>query len=193
MPTGSGKGSNAPHSHQHCHGGESCRGHDGPETRDLRDHLRRESLRVTGPRQAILAVLQQNPHPLTNREIFAALRPGQCDLATVYRSLHLLEDMGLVARFDFGDGVARFEIVRGDSRAHHHHLVCTSCTTIVELEDCLAKEWEERIARASGFTGVTHKLEFFGLCPSCQDGEPGTPPSAPKKRVTRRRDPSISV
>jgi Fur family ferric uptake transcriptional regulator len=187
------KGSGSCSGHSQAHGGGPCPGHHGPEARDLRDHLRRESLRVTGPRQAILAVLQLNPHPLTNKEIFAALRPGQCDLATVYRSLHLLEDMGLVTRFDFGDGVARFEIVRGDARAHHHHLVCTSCSTIVELEDCLAREWEERITRDSGFKEVTHKLEFFGLCPSCQEEKPGTSPSPSKKRVTRRRDPSISI
>ncbi|MBL9137282.1 MAG: transcriptional repressor [Verrucomicrobiales bacterium] len=179
--------------HTHCTHGHSHDSARAPgEPRDLRDHLRRESLRVTGPRQAILAVLQEHPHPLTNKEIFAALRPGQCDLATVYRSLHLLEDMGLVTRFDFGDGVARFEIIRGDARGHHHHLVCTSCATIVELEDCLAREWEERITRDSGFKEVTHKLEFFGLCPTCQDAKPGTR-RQPQKRATRRRGPSISV
>jgi len=147
------------------HGSTPCR---RPELGELTSRLRQRSRRITGPRESILKVLQQNPHPLTNKEIFQALPAGECDLATVYRSLHLLEDMGLVKRYDFGDGVARFEIARDAHGHHHHHLICTRCSSIVEIEDCLADEWEKRIARESGFRMVTHKLEFFGLCPRCQ-------------------------
>lgn len=150
-------------SHSHSHGGSKR-----PGLGDLTERLRRDARRVTGPRQAILKVLQQHPHPLSNKEIFAALVPGECDLATVYRSLHLLEDLGLVTRYDFGDGVARFEVARECPAGHHHHLVCTGCSAIIEIEDCLAAEWEARIAAQNGFKSVTHKLEFFGLCPRCQ-------------------------
>lgn len=142
--------------------------HRGPALPEIAERLRRNARRITGPRQAILGILQAHPHPLTNKEIFQALPAGQCDLATVYRSLHLLEDMGLVTRCDFGDGVARFEMVRDPHGSHHHHLICTRCSRIVEIEQCLAAEWESRIARESGFKTVTHKLEFFGLCPACQ-------------------------
>lgn len=135
---------------------------------ELTERLRRDARRITGPRQAILRVLQSHPHPLSNREIFDALPAGECDLATVYRSMHLLEEMGLVKRYDFGDGVARFEVARDGKGGHHHHLVCTSCSAIVEIEDCLAAAWEEQITRRSGFKQVTHKLEFFGICPRCQ-------------------------
>lgn len=139
-----------------------------PKIGDLTERLRRDARRITGPRQAILQVLQAHPHPLTNKEIFQSLPPGECDLATVYRSLHLLEDMGLVTRYDFGDAVARFEMACDGQRGHHHHLICTGCSAVVEIEDCLASEWEQRIARESGFRMVTHKLEFFGRCPRCQ-------------------------
>jgi Fur family ferric uptake transcriptional regulator len=139
-----------------------------PGAGELADRLRRGARRLTGPRQAILRILQNHPHPLSNKDIHAALPPGVCDIVTVYRSLHLLEAMGLVQRYDFGDGTARFEIARGEHHGHHHHLICTRCATIVELDDCLAAEWEARIARESGFRQVTHKLEFFGLCPRCQ-------------------------
>lgn len=146
----------------------SCSHHHSkhrPELRDLKERLRIKSRRITGAREAILKILQEHPHPQTNKEIFQALPDGLCDLATVYRSLHLLEDMGLVVRYDFGDGVARFEVAR---EGHHHHLVCTACSRIVEIDQCLASEWDERLARESGFKRVTHKLEFFGLCPECQ-------------------------
>ena len=134
----------------------------------LTGRLRRQLRRVTGPRQAILEILRRHPHPLTSREIFAALPKGQCDLVTIYRVLHLLEEMGMVKRFDFGDGTARFELVGEGEDGHHHHLVCTRCSGIVEIEDCSLRELEARIAARNGFTGVTHRLEFFGICPACQ-------------------------
>jgi Fur family ferric uptake transcriptional regulator len=105
---------------------------------------------------------------LTNREIFSALPKDDCDLATIYRSMHLLEKMGMVKRFDFGDGAARFELVGEGDDGHHHHLVCTRCSEVVEIGECFPVEIEKRIAAANGFKAVTHKLEFFGICPDCQ-------------------------
>ena len=147
-------------SHAHDHAAEPLA--------DLTSRLRQKSQRVTAPRQAILALLREHRHPMTNKEIHAALAKGDCDLATLYRSMHLLEGMGMVKRFDFGDGAARFELVTGDAHAHHHHLVCTCCADIVEIDDCFADELEKRVAASHGFKSVTHKLEFFGVCPDCQ-------------------------
>jgi Fur family ferric uptake transcriptional regulator len=134
----------------------------------LTGRLRQQARKITGPRAAILEILRRHPHPLTNRDIFAAMPRGQCDLATIYRAMHLLEEMGMVKRFDFGDGAARFELVGEGDDGHHHHLVCTRCAEVVEIEECFPSRIEKRIAAANGFKGVTHKLEFFGLCPECQ-------------------------
>ena len=65
--------------------------HQRQELSALTSRLRGLSRKVTGPRAAILEVLRQYPHPLTIREILDGLPPGQCNLATVYRSMHLLE------------------------------------------------------------------------------------------------------
>jgi len=134
----------------------------------LTGRLRRQSRKITSPRQAILEILRKHPHPLTSKEIFAVTPKGQCDLATIYRTLHLLEKMDLVRRFDFGDGAARFELVDEGDNGHHHHLVCTRCTAVVEIEECVLHEIELRLAAAHDFTDVTHKLEFFGICSRCQ-------------------------
>jgi Fur family ferric uptake transcriptional regulator len=134
----------------------------------LAERLRRKSRKLTGPRQAILGILRRTRHPLSNKQIFEALAKGDCDLATVYRSMHLLESMGIVKRFDFGDGVARFELLEEGDDGHHHHLVCTRCAEVIEIDECFTRSVEEKIAAASGFTSVTHKLEFFGICPDCQ-------------------------
>lgn len=135
---------------------------------ELTERLRRKARKVTGPRQAILEILRHHPHPMSNKEIFALLPKGDGDLATVYRSLHLLESMKMVKRFDLGDGVARFELLAEGDDGHHHHLVCMRCSTVVEIEECFTQELEERIAERNGFKSITHKLEFFGICPQCQ-------------------------
>lgn len=136
---------------------------------DLTAQLRHGSRRVTGARQAIIEALRKERRPMTVREISAALRGVRCDLVTVYRSVGMLEELKLVQRFDFGDGVARFELIGEHGHGHHHHhLVCKRCTRIVEIEDCFPEELEQSIASRNGFKSVTHRLEFFGVCPDCQ-------------------------
>lgn len=137
----------------------------------MTNRLRHQLRKITGPRKAILEILRKRPHPMTNKEIFAALPKGRCDLATVYRAMHLLEAIGMVKQFDFGDGIARFELIHEGEDSHHHHLVCTCCAEIVEIEECGLDKLEKNIAAKNGFAGVTHKLEFFGLCPDCQGHE----------------------
>jgi Fur family ferric uptake transcriptional regulator len=153
-----------PPSHRHNHGHR----HRRAELPQLAARLRNKSRKLTGPRQAILQILRNHPHPMSNKEIFAALPRGDCDLATVYRSLHLLEGMKMVKRFDLGDGVARFELLGEDDDGHHHHLICTRCSAVVEIDECFTRELEEKIAARNGFKAITHKLEFFGVCPECQ-------------------------
>jgi Fur family ferric uptake transcriptional regulator len=142
--------------------------HHHADLPQLTDRLRQRSRKVTGPRQAILKILREQAHPMSNKEIFATLPKGDCDLATIYRSMHLLESMGMVKRFDLGDGIARYELLEEGDDGHHHHLVCVRCAGVVEIEECSMSELEERIAADNRFKAVTHKLEFFGICPDCQ-------------------------
>jgi len=142
--------------------------HRKQELSSLSSRLRRESRKITGPRAAILDILRHHPHPLTTREIFAELPAGECDLATIYRAMQLLEKLAMVKRFDFGDGTARFELVAEGEDGHHHHLICTRCAEVVEIAECFPAEIEQRIASKNGFQAVTHRLEFFGVCPACQ-------------------------
>lgn len=135
---------------------------------DWHAKLRQESCKLTGPRRAILQVLAEQGQPLTNKEIFQRLPKGHCDLATVYRSVQMLVRLGLVKRFHFGEGAARFALLEDGCETHRHHLVCTHCSRIVEVGECIVRELEARVAAASKFKGVTHRLEFFGVCPSCQ-------------------------
>lgn len=154
---------------------QSCSQHQHPHRlvqqplTELTAKLRQHARKITGPRQAILDVLRQHQTPLTNKEIHESLGKQSCDLATVYRNLHTLEDMHLVRRYDFGDGVARFELVPEGDDGHHHHLVCTGCSLIVEVDGCFPPELEQSLAERHGFSGITHRLEFFGRCAKCAE------------------------
>jgi Fur family ferric uptake transcriptional regulator len=134
----------------------------------LHTRLRRESKKLTGARRDVLRVMEKESRPLTNKEIFQALPRGCCDLVTVYRSVQLLEQLGLVKKFLLGDGPARYALISEGDQTHRHHLVCTRCRMIVEIGECIVRELEERVVARSNFKAVTHRLEFFGVCPGCQ-------------------------
>ena len=127
-----------------------------------------QSRKITGPRKAILDILRKHPHPLTNREVLAAMPGSQCDLATIYRAMHLLEELGMVKQFDFGDGIARFELLGEGGKA----TTTTSSAPVVrgwsKSRNVSPRELKSESPRENGFKAVTHKLEFFGLCPDCQ-------------------------
>lgn len=136
------------------------------EFSDLVERLHRQSRRLTGPRQAILGALRQHRQPMSSQEIHAALRDAGCNLATVYRTMHILAEAGVVRRIDLGDRVSRYELAREGS--HHHHLICTQCSEVVEIDECFTRGLEEGLARRHNFRSVTHRLDFFGVCPACQ-------------------------
>jgi Fur family ferric uptake transcriptional regulator len=148
-------------SHSHSHS-------ERPLLPELTDRLRGKSRRITGQRETILHILRSHPHPMSSKEVQSSLGTKDCDLATIYRSLHLLVNIGIVKRFDLGDGVARYELMGTDDDGHHHHLICRNCAEVVEIEDCFPRELEDEIARRNGYAKVTHRLEFFGLCPRCR-------------------------
>jgi Fe2+ or Zn2+ uptake regulation protein len=127
--------------------------------------LKKNGLKLTEPRKAILLALSKSHGPFTAEEVHKLITKKVCDQATVYRTLTRLVDIGLLRRCEFGDGMARFEIA--DSDHHHHHLVCNQCRRVEIIDD---EEIEEidRFARKRGFSNISHILEFFGTCPQCK-------------------------
>lgn len=129
--------------------------------------MRDKGLKITHPRRSILSTLLEMHGPFTVEEIHKKITKRVCDQATVYRSLALLTEAGIVRRCEFGDGSARYELegVHG----HHHHLVCNQCRRVDVIDDTEVEEID-RFARRRGYTDVTHLLEFFGTCPQCRTG-----------------------
>ncbi len=141
----------------------------------LRDHiyavLREQDHRLTPQREAVIEVLLDNADAhLSAENIFLQTKQNYPDigLATVYRTLELLENFGLIHRFDYGDGQSRYEVNLSAEGHYHHHLICVNCGEIGEYKDDLLDEIEEKIARETGFVVTDHCLRLFGLCSKCQ-------------------------
>ena len=133
--------------------------------------------RLTIPRQAILTVLSKTAEHPSAEEIYLQVHKvyPAIGLTTVYRTLELLVQNGLIFKFDFGDGRARYELVESTkSIGHHHHLVCTGCRRIVDYTDFindeieLLKKTEKGLSKKYKFTITNHLIQFYGFCEKCQ-------------------------
>lgn len=109
---------------------------------------------------------------LSVEELWARVRAvdPRVSVATVYRTMKLLSESGLAHARNFGDGQTRYEAAVG--RDHHDHLICTRCGTIIEFENDRIESLQDAIARKHGFKVVSHKMELYGLCRTCQKAEP---------------------
>lgn len=90
-------------------------------------------------------------------------------IATVYRTLELFQAFNIINSMDFGDGRKRYEFgeVEGKSH-HHHHLICTKCGAIIEVNEDLLEELESRVSKKYNFTVTDHQLKIFGVCKQCR-------------------------
>jgi Fur family ferric uptake transcriptional regulator len=120
---------------------------------------------------AVSLLIANSDDHLSAEEIYNHTKElhSEIGLATVYRNLELLEKLGIVHRFDYGDGQSRYELRLGSEHEHyHHHLICKQCGFIGEFHSDLLEEIEQRIAQESGFQVTDHCLRFFGICAECQ-------------------------
>lgn len=133
--------------------------------------------RMTEGRDAIFDVLSKNKEKhLSADEIYMKVHPlfPSVGLTTVYRTLEVLKEMGIVSKFDFGEGRARYELVSEKDENHHHHLVCTSCKTIINYTDFiddeleLLKRTEKSLSKKYNFEIKNHVIQFYGICEKCR-------------------------
>jgi Fur family transcriptional regulator, ferric uptake regulator len=126
-----------------------------------------EGPRTTPQRQAVLEALTGVDDFRSAQEVHDLLssRGPRIGLATVYRTLALYADHGLVDVLRREDGEATY---RRCSDTHHHHLVCRSCGTTVEVEGRAVETWTSSIATEHGFSDPSHTLEIVGTCADCR-------------------------
>jgi Fur family transcriptional regulator, ferric uptake regulator len=130
-------------------------------------HLRKRGLRWSSTRDAVVQAFLASPHHVTVDELLAGVRRREPGVghATVYRTLRLLEEIGVALSHRFGEGATRYEPAVGVR--HHDHLVCTSCSRVVEFVDPDIERLQEEVSRAAGFSLHGHRLEIHGRCRDC--------------------------
>jgi len=141
----------------------------------LYERIRSQGFKLTLPRQLILDMLNKTKHHLSADEIYIFLRRRypQIGLTTVYRTLEMLVRLGLINKFDFGDGRFRYEL-KGKEE-HHHHLICKECGKVIDYRDFideetnLVKKIEQRLSEKYGFKIESHQLRFYGICKDCKE------------------------
>ncbi|CUH41799.1 Fur family transcriptional regulator [Ruegeria atlantica] len=121
-----------------------------------------KGLRMTGPRRTIAQVLQQSDDHPDVEELYtrASKVDSGISIATVYRTVKLFEEAGILERLEFGDGRARYEDAERD---HHDHLIDMQSGEVIEFVDPEIEALQEKIAAKLGYKLKGHRLELYGV------------------------------
>ena len=140
---------------------------------DLRRKLQERQHKMTPQRKEVLQIFLDHPgEHLSAEDVHDILREKKSDigLATVYRSLELLSDLGILLKLKLDDRFCSYEINTTDPTMHrHHHLICMKCDKIIEFEDDLLDDLEQKIESQMGFHVLNHEVKFFGYCKECRE------------------------
>jgi Fur family ferric uptake transcriptional regulator len=127
---------------------------------ELEERCLQAGMKMTGQRRVILQVLSESEDHPSVETVYQRARDldMSISIATVYRTLHLLDEMNLVQRHDFNENYSRFEV----NLDHHHHLVDLETGDVIEFQDEELEQLKERIAERLGYELVDHRLELYG-------------------------------
>lgn len=131
---------------------------------EINDLLARNNLRATRPRLDVFAALQQAGEPLSIREL-VELSPAS-DRVSIYRTLELFERLNIITVVHVG-WKKRYELGSAYQKHHHHHLVCTHCGNITEINSERLEDVIYTLTGAHGFTPTGHTFEITGICMQC--------------------------
>ena len=131
------------------------------------NRLAKEGHRLTTPRQAIIKLVAPRQDHFSAQEVWDEVRERYSGIgrATVFRTLDLLTELGVLNRIHTGDGCHRYTVCE---TTHHHHLMCVECGTVSSLEAAGIETQIRRLASEAGFDLLTHHLELVGRCSTCQ-------------------------
>jgi len=128
--------------------------------------LKERGFRITPQRIAVLKILAaSNGHPSVD-EIYEQVRKDfpTTSLATVYKTVTLLKELKEILQLGFPEGSNRYD---GNNPNPHPHLICSQCRKIVDPDLETLEDMTRELSRETGFRIVSHRLDFFGVCPEC--------------------------
>jgi Fur family ferric uptake transcriptional regulator len=136
---------------------------------DFKVLLKKNNLKFTIQREVILETLYNSDAHLTPESLHHLIQEQQPDLktgiATVYRTLALLEESSMVTSLSFGAQGKKYEL---GAKEHHDHLICTVCGTITEFVDEEIENRQHAITDKLGFAMSDHSMQIYGICKNCQ-------------------------
>jgi len=129
--------------------------------------LKENSLRITPQRLAVLKILASSSEHPTVEAIHEQVRKKfpTTSLATVYKTVSVLKKMNEILELGFPDGSNRYD---GKRPYPHPHMICTKCREILDPDLAILDELTEEMGEKTGYKILSHRLDFFGLCPKCQ-------------------------
>ncbi|MDP4177516.1 MAG: Fur family transcriptional regulator [Bacillota bacterium] len=136
----------------------------------LKNNLKEKGYKLTPQRRAIVDIIIRNEGKhLTAEELYDLVKVDcpEIGLATVYRTVQMLEEIGIICRLELDDGCNRYELVHEEENHRHHHLICTECGKLIEVEDDLLDLLEHNIEEKYGFKVKNHSVKFYGICKEC--------------------------
>ncbi len=135
---------------------------------DCKDELREVDLRATPARVAVMSFLEKSDQPIDVTSVINHLNVKgiKADPATVFRIMNTLTQKGITIPVQFQEGKTRYEL---SNKEDHHHLICENCGKVEDVSDTIVPTLEKQIKKKYGFKVLRHSLEFFGLCPACND------------------------
>ena len=136
--------------------------------KNLASLLRQKGYKLTPQRRAVINAISKSNDHVTPAELYerAHSEHAGVGLVTVYRTLKMLSNMGLICEMH-NEGNSRSYLLRRPAE-HHHHLVCSGCGFVVDFASCILNDLERQLTDSSGFIMEDHLLEFHGRCPDCQ-------------------------
>lgn len=134
----------------------------------VESHLNTKGLKRTSQRNLIMNKILSRGGHLSAEDLFSDLKASHhsIGLATIYRTLKVLKEAGVLEEHSFIEGKSLFELSFPD--CHHDHLVCLSCQKVIEFLDEKIEERQKEIAVKNNFTLAKHTMNLFGFCQSCQ-------------------------
>ena len=139
-----------------------------PDPQPIVTALENAGYRLTGPRRALAdLIVARQGSTFTAADLVADVRARRLGIgrATVFRSIELLESVGVVERLELQNGDHAYVAC---VPTHHHHVICARCARTVEIGDLGLGALARDVARRTGYRVDEHRLELFGLCPACQ-------------------------
>jgi Fur family peroxide stress response transcriptional regulator len=130
--------------------------------------LKELNFRITPQRLAVLKILAKSEGHPSVEDIFKQVKPNfpTTSLATIYKTVNLLKEIGEVVQLDFSEESNRYD---GNKPYPHPHLICIRCKAVVDPDVATISDLSKKLAKKTGYEIVNHRLDFFGICPRCQE------------------------